>query len=146
MILNPSAPAAAPEEGQLVSVRDRHWIVKAVAASSLPLDVMSPEQSTQHLVELASVEDDGPGDELTVVWEIEPGTRIFFDARNPVVNYTVERINYADGTKALSSRHRLPKNIPRISRYEIGTRETWVLTLRCPEPRASGRIVNLLAT
>uniref|UniRef100_E6Q7N6 Putative helicase SNF2 family protein n=1 Tax=mine drainage metagenome TaxID=410659 RepID=E6Q7N6_9ZZZZ len=69
------AAAPVPEKGQLVSVRDRFWIVKAVVPSTLPLDVASGERR-QHLVELSSVEDDGLGDELTVIWEIEPGTSI----------------------------------------------------------------------
>ncbi len=69
------AAPPAPEEGQLVSVRDRFWIVKAVVPSALPLDIAAGERQ-QHLVELSSVEDDGLGDELTVVWEIEPGTSI----------------------------------------------------------------------
>ncbi len=61
---------AAPEVGQLVRVRDRHWVVSEVQASTLDGD------HAQHLIELASVEDDGLGDELTVIWEIEPGTDI----------------------------------------------------------------------
>jgi superfamily II DNA or RNA helicase len=75
--------AAAPEEGQLVSVRDRHWIVKSVIASTLPIDPMSPRNLQQHLVELSSVEDDGIGDELSVIWEIEPATRILETANLP---------------------------------------------------------------
>ena len=67
-----TAPAAvaAPEVGQLVRVRDRHWVVTNVVASSLAETGPRPS----HLVELSSVEDDAYGDELTVFWEVEPGT------------------------------------------------------------------------
>jgi superfamily II DNA or RNA helicase len=75
---------AVPEEGQLVSVRDRHWIVKGVQPSSLPPDVMSRSDTPQHLVELSSVEDDGLGEELTVIWQIEPAVRILETANLPV--------------------------------------------------------------
>ncbi len=85
MLLDRSgASMAAPEQGQLVSVRDRHWIVKSVARSTLPPDVMADSTVPSHLVQLASVEDDGLGDELSVIWEIEPGTRILETANLPV--------------------------------------------------------------
>lgn len=83
MLLTRSDLAAAPEEGQLVSVRDRHWIVKSVTPSSLPPDVMTSNYAPQHLVELANVEDDGLGDEMSIIWEIEPGTRILETANLP---------------------------------------------------------------
>jgi hypothetical protein len=62
---------SSPEEGQLVAVRNRRFLVTGVAADSL--DRGSP---AQHLIDLASVEDDGLGEELQVVWELEPGARI----------------------------------------------------------------------
>lgn len=83
MLLDHVGVPAAPEEGQLVSARDRHWIVKGVVVSSLPADVMSVGDTSQHLVQLSSVEDDGLGDELSVIWEIEPGTRILETANLP---------------------------------------------------------------
>lgn len=83
MMLDRIVIPAAPEEGQLVSVRDRHWIVKSIVVSALPADVMSPSDTRQHLVQLSSVEDDGLGDELSVIWEIEPGTRILETANLP---------------------------------------------------------------
>lgn len=83
MLLSRSDLSHAPEKGQLVTVRDRHWLVKRVLASSLPIDVISPNQGLQHLVELASVEDDALGDELSVIWEIEPGARIVETANLP---------------------------------------------------------------
>lgn len=44
---------AAPEVGQFGRVRDRHWVVNDVGASTFGAD------HPQHLVELASVGDDG---------------------------------------------------------------------------------------
>ena len=83
MLINPPRLVRSPEEGQLVAVRDRHWLVRSVSASSLPVDVMSPSHSLQHLVELSSIEDDGLGDEISVIWEIEPGARILETANLP---------------------------------------------------------------
>ena len=54
MSSNTATVAAAPEVGQLVRVRDRHWVVTNVVASSLA--ETGPRLS--HLVELSSVEDD----------------------------------------------------------------------------------------
>jgi len=66
-----------PIPGQLVTVRQRRFVVADVAASVLPPDPLAPlaEQAPEHLVTLQSVEDDGLGEELQVVWEIEPGAR-----------------------------------------------------------------------
>jgi superfamily II DNA or RNA helicase len=75
-----ASPAlAAPEVGQLVRVRDRHWVVTNVVASSLE----APAAGSSHLVELSSVEDDAYGDELTVFWEVEPGTVVLPKATLP---------------------------------------------------------------
>jgi superfamily II DNA or RNA helicase len=71
-----------PEPGQLVDVRRRRYVVNEVLQSSLPLDILSVPSSrtsgdttlsVQHLVTLSSVEDDALGEELQVIWEIEPG-------------------------------------------------------------------------
>lgn len=74
-----STTLAAPDVGQLVRVRDRHWVVTNVVASSLETTGISPS----HLVELSSVEDDAYGDELTVFWEVEPGTVVLPRATLP---------------------------------------------------------------
>jgi superfamily II DNA or RNA helicase len=74
---------ALPEVGHLVRVRDRHWVVTDLAASSLPPDVVGGEQTPSHLVSLSSVEDDGFGDELTVFWELEPATEVLPQATLP---------------------------------------------------------------
>jgi len=66
-----------PEQGQLVTVRQRRYVVTEVQQSSLPPSplALSPE-IPQHLVSLRSVEDDALGESLEVIWELEPGTRI----------------------------------------------------------------------
>lgn len=74
-----------PVQGQLVEVRQRRFVVTDVNRSSLQLDLYTDvrNQITQHLVELSSVEDDGLGEELQVVWEIEPGARVLERATLP---------------------------------------------------------------
>src|SRR3954470_5372827 len=68
---------ATPEQGQLVQVRSRRWVVNEVKPSGLPVPAMElPVARRQHLLSLASVEDDGLGEELQVVWEVEPGARV----------------------------------------------------------------------
>jgi superfamily II DNA or RNA helicase len=71
------ADASAPEQGQLVQVRSRRWVVNVVKPSGLPAPAMKlPVAGRQHLLTLASVEDDGLGEELQVVWDVEPGARV----------------------------------------------------------------------
>jgi hypothetical protein len=66
-----------PEQGQLVQVRSRRWLVSDVKPSSLPISALKlPVAKPQNLLTLSSIEDDGLGEELQVVWEIEPGCRI----------------------------------------------------------------------
>ena len=60
-----------PEPGQLVSVRRRQWIVADVEASEA-----EGLAQQQHLIKLASIDDDGLGEELEVIWEIEPGAHV----------------------------------------------------------------------
>ena len=70
-----------PEPGQLVDVRHRRYVVNDVSQSNLPPDLLSTRSgqvqssilSVQHLVTLSSVEDDALGEDLQVIWEIEPG-------------------------------------------------------------------------
>ncbi len=72
-----SSPATVPESGQLVSVRSRHWMVSEVSKSALPPPPLVPtSEPPQHLVSMLSVEDDALGEELQVVWEIEPGAMV----------------------------------------------------------------------
>ncbi len=68
---------APPEQGQLVEVRGRQWVVTDVVKSSLPASGLHPVNGHgQHLVSLTSVEDDALGEELQVIWELEPGVAI----------------------------------------------------------------------
>ena len=77
-----SPPPEAPEPGQLARVRGRMWVVgDVVRDSQASLD----RREVQHLVSLVSVEDDATGEELEVVWEIEPGTTVIERAELPVI-------------------------------------------------------------
>jgi len=59
-----SVAPSPPEPGQLVSVRSRQWIVNDVRPSTLPPPALKPAfGGPQHLLTLASVEDDGLGEE-----------------------------------------------------------------------------------
>ncbi len=63
-----------PEVGQLVSVRAANWVVTAVRQQSLTRSSADDAvQELQHAVTLQSVEEERLGDELRVVWELEPG-------------------------------------------------------------------------
>src|SRR5262245_49265575 len=67
--------SAPPEQGSLVDVRQRRFVVLEVQQSTLPLDPLRKgNASPQHLLTLASV-DDTLGEELQIIWEIEPGAR-----------------------------------------------------------------------
>lgn len=66
-----------PEPGQLVDVRQRRYVVLDIVQSVLPTTLLTSSplasQRTQHRVTLSSVEDDALGEELQVIWEVEPG-------------------------------------------------------------------------
>ena len=70
---------AHPEPGQLVEVRRRQWVVADVDAARLETDTL------QHCVTLSSIDEDGLGEELEVVWEIEPGAQVIERAGLPSV-------------------------------------------------------------
>jgi superfamily II DNA or RNA helicase len=71
------------EVGQVAVVRERHWVVADVRRSTQPSDVALLSETTHTLVELSSVEDDGFGEELSVIWELEPGARVLETATLP---------------------------------------------------------------
>ncbi|MCU8245362.1 DISARM system SNF2-like helicase DrmD [Vibrio vulnificus] len=64
--------SVTPEPGQLVEVRKRQWIVADVKTSQLPTSL----RTKQNYVTLSSIDEDGLGEELEVIWEIEPGAHI----------------------------------------------------------------------
>ena len=72
------AHATAPEPGQLVEVRRRQWIVCQVEGGSI-----APGRPEQHLVRLASIDEDALGEEIEVLWELEPGAHVIESAGLP---------------------------------------------------------------
>ena len=66
---NPMA-STLPEPGQIVIVRQRPFVVNDIQTSTLPLPSTVQDQSArQHLLRLSSMEDEGLGEELSVIWE-----------------------------------------------------------------------------
>ena len=58
----------------MVTVRRRPYVVVDVQRSQLPIDATkNPNNSVQHRVKLSCLDDDALGEELEVIWEIEPG-------------------------------------------------------------------------
>lgn len=72
---------AIPEPGQLVDVRRRQWIVLEVSGGAA-----APGLRKNHLVRLASIDEDALGEELEVVWELEPGAHVLERAGLPRVD------------------------------------------------------------
>ena len=61
-------PERTPEQGELVHVRSRRWLVEEVAANG-------------RVVRLACADDDAQGEELEVLWDYEPDRRILEQER-----------------------------------------------------------------
>lgn len=80
MSVNTPHDLSIPEAGQLVEARRRQWIVSDVERSTLSDKAIT---KPQHLVKLSSVDEDALGEELNVVWEIEPGVRKLENAGLP---------------------------------------------------------------
>ncbi|HEX3426404.1 MAG TPA: DISARM system SNF2-like helicase DrmD [Acidimicrobiales bacterium] len=75
-----------PEVGQLVRARGQQWVVSALRRSAQPIDELAAGSIPgRTLVTLTSVSDDDLGDELTVVWEIEPGRQVLPSTALPEV-------------------------------------------------------------
>jgi superfamily II DNA or RNA helicase len=72
--------STAPEPGQLVEVRRRQWIVSDVDAAAV-----SPELPKRNLVKLASIDEDALGEEIEVLWELEPGAHVIERAGLPTL-------------------------------------------------------------
>ena len=71
-----------PEPGQLVEVRRRQWVVAEVHASTGGNGHTTP----QHYLSLSSIDEDSLGEELEVVWEIEPGAHVIERAGLPAIS------------------------------------------------------------
>jgi SNF2 family DNA or RNA helicase len=68
-----------PKPGQLVEVRRRQWVVNQIQGS-----LFEPRKK-QHLVSLTSIDEDFHGEELQVIWELEPGAQIIEKAGLPKI-------------------------------------------------------------
>lgn len=75
MVLKSLSPA--PEQGQLVEVCNRQFVVTDVSRSTLPGPGLASLEEAQHLASHSAIEDDTLGEELQVVWELEPLDRVF---------------------------------------------------------------------
>ena len=75
-------PSRIPEPGELVEVRRRQWLVSDVD----PFFPSADRYRRQDLVTLESIEEDSGGEQLSVIWQIEPGARILEKAGLPEVN------------------------------------------------------------
>jgi hypothetical protein len=74
--VEPTVLPALPEPGQVVEVRGSTWAVVNVAVQGLPRDPADESGSMArltHVVELQSLDEDRPGEQLAVVWELEVG-------------------------------------------------------------------------
>ena len=73
--------SSLPEPGQIVQVRNLRYVVADVNRGSMPTGPLAEGlHHAQHMVSLTSIEDDALGEELRVVWELEPGARVLDDA------------------------------------------------------------------
>ncbi len=70
----------APEAGQLVEVRRRQWIVADVDVAKAATGL-----GAQHWISLVSIDEDGLGETIEVVWELEPGAHIIEKAGLPAI-------------------------------------------------------------
>ena len=77
-ITSETTHGTAPEPGQLVEVRRRQWIVSEINAGAI-----APGRAKQHLVRLASIDEDSLGEEIEVLWELEPGAHVIERAGLP---------------------------------------------------------------
>lgn len=74
------------EIGQLVRVRGQQWVVSDLSVSTLPADELAPTVLPgRTLVTLTSVSEDDLGEELSVIWEVEPGRSVTTSGSLPEV-------------------------------------------------------------
>lgn len=74
---------AFPQQGQLVEVRRRQWVVENVTSPTLLELFARPDEG---LVRIVSVDEDSLGEELEVVWKLEPGARVLDRAGLPSIS------------------------------------------------------------
>ena len=74
---------AIPEVGQLVNARRRQWVVSNVQESTIQTGISLRHQ---HLVSMVSVDEDSLGEELTVLWQLEPGAKVLDKAGLPKIS------------------------------------------------------------
>ncbi|WP_370011845.1 DISARM system SNF2-like helicase DrmD [Nocardiopsis sp. LDBS0036] len=80
----PETAERIPQAGQLVTVRNRQWVVTDVSAGSIASsDAYRMTARPQHVVSLSSMGDDATNDRIQVLWELEVGTRIHEDRELP---------------------------------------------------------------
>lgn len=72
-----------PEVGQMVKVRGGMYIVTDVKASEKKLETSGSITPDYHVVDLTSLMDDALGEELSVIWQIEAGARVFENIELP---------------------------------------------------------------
>lgn len=76
-----ASAVSAPEPGQLVEVRRRQWVVAEVEASTAG----NGHSARQHYLTLSSIDEDSLGEQIEVVWEIEPGAHVIERAGLPAI-------------------------------------------------------------
>lgn len=69
--------ASLPQKGQMVQVRGGIYLVTEVLAQTRILESSGRIVPTSHLVHLSSLMNDALGESLSVLWEHEPGARVF---------------------------------------------------------------------
>lgn len=68
--------ATVPEQGQVVQVRHRRYVVTTIQQRLLPQPLLATPIPLQHVVTLQALEEDSLGEELQVVWELEVGAQV----------------------------------------------------------------------
>jgi len=86
VVVTDAGRAGVPEPGQLVQVRGQQWVVTDVAHSRQPVDELAASRLPgRTLAWLTSISDDDLGEELTLVWEVEPDREIVPATKLPEV-------------------------------------------------------------
>ena len=70
-----SRPGVSATDGMSAATGSRSFVVTEIAAAAA--GVAKDALKRHHLVKLSSVEDDGLGEQLEVIWELEPGSTVY---------------------------------------------------------------------